>query len=290
LLLSPVLNCLATSHLLLSRIHECSAITITNDPLQLIIISVSEGACTALITFEQSQQPYNGQVSLVSLKLISINGLVKCNCLVDFIGIVGLDRLVRIINLSCLDDLISLVNLVKIIKLDINGRNGLIGRISIVGQVGLVGLVNLSDLGLVLSHPCFGGLISVIGFVSIVSFLGLVSLGGLIDYFSLVGSSTHWLFPKRLTASVIEATNIGLNGLDDFDDIIGLAGFDLNCLDNFNGIIGLVGFGLIGCIFIVGIIGLIMHVKLVGLVCPRRLLGARRSLVEMNDLGRIYET
>jgi hypothetical protein len=30
LLLSPVSNCLATSHLLLPRIHECSAIAITN--------------------------------------------------------------------------------------------------------------------------------------------------------------------------------------------------------------------------------------------------------------------
>jgi hypothetical protein len=65
----------------------------------------------------------------------------------------------------------------------------------------------------------------------------------------------------------IEATNISHNGLDHFDDIIGLAGFGLNCLDDFNGIIGLVGFSLIGCIgFIVGIIGLIMLVKLVGLV------------------------
>jgi hypothetical protein len=118
LLLSPVLNCSATSHLLshllLPRIHECSAITITNDPFQLIIISVSEGACTAPITFEQSQQPkhnlvdhygvigranlidlikfvcYNGQISLISLKLIGINGLVKCNGLFDFIGIVRL--------------------------------------------------------------------------------------------------------------------------------------------------------------------------------------------------------
>jgi hypothetical protein len=89
----------------------------------------------------------------------------------------------------------------------------------------------------------------------------------LISFVSLVGSLTHWLFRKRLTASVIEATNIGLNGLDHFDGINGLAGFGLNCLDNFNGIIGLVGFGLIGCIgFIVGIIGLIMLVKLVGLV------------------------
>jgi hypothetical protein len=51
LLLWPVLNCSATSHLLLHRIHECSAITMTNDPFQLIVISVSEGACTALITF-----------------------------------------------------------------------------------------------------------------------------------------------------------------------------------------------------------------------------------------------
>jgi len=57
LLLSPVLNCSATSHLLLPCIHECSAIAITNDPFQLIIISVSEGACAAPITFEQSQQP-----------------------------------------------------------------------------------------------------------------------------------------------------------------------------------------------------------------------------------------
>jgi hypothetical protein len=131
LLLSPVLNCLATSHLLLPRIHECSAIAITNDPFQLIIISVSEGAYAALIKFEQSQQPkhdlvdhygvigrtdlidlikfvfFNGQISLVSLKLIGINGLVKCNGLFDFIGIVGLDRLVIIVNLSCLDDLIG---------------------------------------------------------------------------------------------------------------------------------------------------------------------------------------
>ena len=61
LLLSPVLNCLATSHLLLPRIHECSAIAITNDSFQLIIISVSEGACAALITFEQSQQPNHNQ-------------------------------------------------------------------------------------------------------------------------------------------------------------------------------------------------------------------------------------
>ena len=51
LLSSPVLNCSATSHLLLHRIHECSAITMTNDPFQLIVISVSEGACTAPITF-----------------------------------------------------------------------------------------------------------------------------------------------------------------------------------------------------------------------------------------------
>ena len=78
---------------------------------------------------------------------------------------------------------------------------------------------------------------------------------------------THWLFFKRLTASVIEATSIGLNGLDNFDSIIGFAGFGLNCLDNFNGIIGLVGFCLIRCFgFIVGIIGLIMLAKLVGLI------------------------
>jgi hypothetical protein len=38
LLLLPVSNCSATSHLLLPRIHECSAIAITNDPFQLIII------------------------------------------------------------------------------------------------------------------------------------------------------------------------------------------------------------------------------------------------------------
>ncbi len=89
----------------------------------------------------------------------------------------------------------------------------------------------------------------------------------LIIFDSLVGSLTHRLFHKCLTASVIEATNIGRNGLDHFDGIIGLAGFGLNCLNNFNGIIGLVGFGLIGCIgFIVGIIGLIMLVKLVGFV------------------------
>jgi hypothetical protein len=349
LLLSPVLNCSATSHLLMPRIHECSAITITNDPFQLINISVSGGACTAPITFEQSQQPkhdlvdhygvigradlidlikfvgYNGQISLISLKLIGINGLVKCNGLFDFIGVVRLDRLVGIVNFSCLDDLIGLVDLVKIVKLDINGRNGLIGHISIVGQVGLVGfvgLIDLGDLGLV-SHPGFGlvshtglsldgislvglgffginDLISVIGFVGLVSFLSLVSLSGLIGHFSLighciiglielavlsnhwplvligiislgliassastaslarwlisfvslVGSSTHGLFCERLTTAVIEATNIGLNGLDDFDCIIGL-----------------VGFGLIGCIgFIVGIIGLIMLAKLVSLI------------------------
>ena len=46
LLLLPVLNCSATSHLLLPHIHECSAITMTNDPFQLIIIADSEGACT----------------------------------------------------------------------------------------------------------------------------------------------------------------------------------------------------------------------------------------------------
>jgi hypothetical protein len=72
----------------------------------------------------------------------------------------------------------------------------------------------------------------------------------LICFISLVGSLTHRLFCKRLTSAVIEATNIGLNGLD-----------------NFNGIIGLFGFGLIGCIgFTVGIIGLIVLVKLVSLV------------------------
>jgi hypothetical protein len=43
-LLPPVLNGSATSHLLLLCIHECSAITMTND-------SISEGACTAPITF-----------------------------------------------------------------------------------------------------------------------------------------------------------------------------------------------------------------------------------------------
>jgi hypothetical protein len=110
--------------------------------------------------------------------------------------------------------------------------------------------------------------------------IGIISLGliassastaslarRLISFVSLVSSLTHRLFYKRLTASIIEATNICLNGLDDFNGIIGLAGFGLNCLDNFNGIIGLVGFGLIGCIgFIVGIIGLIMLVKLVSLV------------------------
>ncbi len=232
LVLLPVLNCLATSHLLLPHIHECSAIAITNDPLQLIIISVSEGACAALITFEQSQQPkhdlvdhygvightdlidlikfvfFNGQISLVSLKLISINGLVKCNGLFNFIGVVGLDRLFGIINLSCLGDLIGLVNLVKIVKLDLNSRYDLIGRISIVSQVGIVSLVNLCDLGLVLSHPCFGlvshtvlgldgislvgisffgvnGLIRVIGFIGLVSLLSLGSLGGLINLSAL---------------------------------------------------------------------------------------------------------
>ena len=51
LLLSPVLICSATSHLLLPRIHVCSAITMMNDPFQLILISVSKGACTAPITF-----------------------------------------------------------------------------------------------------------------------------------------------------------------------------------------------------------------------------------------------
>jgi hypothetical protein len=111
----------------------------TNHPFQLIVVSVSEGACTAPITFEQSQQPkhnlvdhyevigranlidpikfvgYNGQISLISLKLIGINGLVvKCNGLFDFIGIFGIDRLVGIVDLSCLDDLIGLVDLVEI--------------------------------------------------------------------------------------------------------------------------------------------------------------------------------
>jgi hypothetical protein len=50
-LLPPVLNGSATSHLLLLCIHECSAITMMNDPFQLIVISVSEGACTVPITF-----------------------------------------------------------------------------------------------------------------------------------------------------------------------------------------------------------------------------------------------
>jgi hypothetical protein len=104
-----------------------------NDLFQLIVISVSEGACTAPITFEKSQQPkhdlidhyevigranlidpikfvgHNGRISLICLKLIGINGLVvKCNGLFDFIGVFRLDRLVEIVDLSCLDDLIGL--------------------------------------------------------------------------------------------------------------------------------------------------------------------------------------
>jgi hypothetical protein len=51
LLLLPVLNFSATSHLLLLCIHVCSEITMTNDQFQLIVISASEGACTAPITF-----------------------------------------------------------------------------------------------------------------------------------------------------------------------------------------------------------------------------------------------
>jgi hypothetical protein len=98
------------------------------------------------------------------------------------------------------------------------------------------------------------GLIGIISLGLIASSASTASLAcWLISFVSLVGSLTHWLFCKRLTASVIEATNIGLNGLDNFDGIIGFAGFGLNCLDNFNGIIGLVGFCLIGCFgFIVG--------------------------------------
>jgi hypothetical protein len=112
------------------------------------------------------------------------------------------------------------------------------------------------------------GLIGIISLSLIASSASTASLAcWLISFVSLVGSSTHRLFRKRLTAAVIEATNIGLSCLNGLNGIISLVGFGLNCLDNFNGIIGLAGFGLIGCIgFIVGIIGLIVLVKLVSLV------------------------
>jgi hypothetical protein len=118
-----------------------------------------------------------------------------------------------------------------------------------------LGLIGIISLGLIASSVSTvylaRRLISVISLGIIASSASTASLARrLISFVSLVGSSTHWLFCKRLTAAVIKATNIGLNGLDDF-----------------NGIIGLAGFGLIGCIgFFVGIIGLIMLVKLVKLI------------------------
>jgi hypothetical protein len=156
-----------------------------------------------------------------------------------------------------------------------------LGQRSLVSLVGFIGHFSL------VGRCIFGFIESAVlpnhwplGFIGIIS-LGLIASSAstastasltcwLISFVSLVGSSTHWLFCKRLTTAIIKATNIDLNGLNclnGLNSIIGLVGFGLNCLDNFNGIIGLVGFGLIGCIgFIVGIIGLNVLVKLVSLV------------------------
>ena len=148
--------------------------------------------------------------------------------------------------------------------------SGQLSLVSFAGFIGHFSLVGRCIIGLIESAASLNywplGLIGIISLGLIASSASTASLAcRLISFVSLVGSLTHRLFRKRPTASVIEATNIGLNGLDHLDGIIGLAGFGLNCLDDFNGIIGLVGFGLIGCIgFIVGIIGLIMLAKLVG--------------------------
>jgi hypothetical protein len=313
----------------------------TNDPFQLIVISVSEGACTAPISFKQSQQPkhnlvdhyevigranlidpikfvgHNGRISLISLKLIGINGLVvKCNGLFEFIGIFGIDRLVGIVDLSCLDDLIGLVDLVEIPTPEwppaalgqpsasmaemstpewppaalgqpsasiaekstpewqsTSPTSGQLSLVSFAGFIGHFSLVGRCIIGLIESAASLNywplGLIGIISLGLIASSASTASLAcRLISFVSLVGSSTHRLFRKHLTAPVIEATNIDLNGLNGLNGIIGLVGFGLNCLDNFNGIIGLVGFGLIGCNgFIVGITtGLNVLVKLVSLV------------------------
>jgi hypothetical protein len=159
-LLPPVLNGSATSHLLLLCIHECSeimiiAIMMTNDPFQLIVISVSEGACTAPITFnakrsklivvyvkkiktslhfrkacgifcegeweEQNQQPKQD--------LINHNRIIGHNNLIDLIGFIGHNR-----------------------RINFGGFNGIINLIGLVGRFGLIngpGLVSHIDVDLI---------------------------------------------------------------------------------------------------------------------------------------------
>jgi hypothetical protein len=150
--------------------------------------------------------------------------------------------------------------------------SGQLSLVSFVGFIGHFSLVGRCIIGLIESAASLNywplGLIGVISLGLIASSASTASLARrLISFVSLVGSSTHRLFRKHLTAAVIEATNIDLNGLNSLNGIIGLVGFGLNCLDDFNGIIGLVGFGLIGCNgFIVGITGLNVLVKLVSLI------------------------
>ena len=135
----------------------------------------------------------------------------------------------------------------------VSPTSGQLSLVSFAGFIGHFSLVGCCIIGLIESAASLNywplGLIGVISLGLIASSASTASLAcRLLSFVSLVGSLTHRLFRKRLTASVIEATNIGLNCLDRFDGIIGLAGFGLNCLDDFNGIIGLIGFGLIGCI------------------------------------------
>ncbi len=92
LLLSSVSNCLAKSHLLLPRIHECSAIAISKDPFQLIIISVSEGAWDALITFKQSQLPKHD--------LVDHYGVIGCTHLINLIKFVGFNGQISLVSLK----------------------------------------------------------------------------------------------------------------------------------------------------------------------------------------------
>jgi hypothetical protein len=151
--------------------------------------------------------------------------------------------------------------------------SGQLSLVSFAGFIGHFSLVGRCIIGIIESAASLNywplGLIGIISLGLIASSASTASLAcRLISFVSLVGSSTHRLFRKHLTAPVIKATNIDLNGLNGLNGIIGLVGFGLNCLDNFNGIIDLVGFGLIGCNgFIVGITtGLNVLVKLVSLV------------------------
>ncbi len=91
--------------------------------------------------------------------------------------------------------------------------SGQLSLVSLVGFIGHFSLVSRCIIGLIelaaLPNHWPLGLIGVISLGLIASSASTASLARrLISFFSLVGSSTHRLFCKRLTAAVIEATHI----------------------------------------------------------------------------------